>query len=206
MNSAIDAAPADAGSANPFLHPRRSYAEFLASKAIDDPMTGLTDIPDLPAELFPFQRDIVAWALRRGRAALLAGTGLGKSLMELAWGQAVAEATGGMVLLFAPLAVAAQMLREAAKFGIPARLVATQAECGPGINITNYQKLEHFDLRLFIGVILDESSILKSTTRCRDGGPEAGLPAHASAASGRASHSPRAWPAGRHVLGRHHDV
>lgn len=164
MNSAIDAAPGDAGSANPFLHPRRSYAEFLASKAIDDPMTGLTDIPDLPAELFPFQRDIVAWALRRGRAALLAGTGLGKSLMELAWGQAVAEATGGMVLLFAPLAVAAQMLREAAKFGIPARLAATQAECGPGINITNYQKLEHFDLRLFIGVILDESSILKSTT------------------------------------------
>ena len=164
MNSAIDAAPVDAGSANPFLHPRRSYAEFLASKASDDPMTGLTDIPDLPAELFPFQRDIVAWALRRGRAALLAGTGLGKSLMELAWGQAVAEATGGMVLLFAPLAVATQMLREAAKFGIPARLVATQAECGPGINITNYQKLEHFDLRLFIGVILDESSILKSTT------------------------------------------
>ena len=150
------------GSANPSL--RRSYAEFLASKAIDDPMTGLTDIPALPAKLFPFQRDIVAWALRRGRAALLAGTGLGKSLMELAWGQAVAEATGGMVLLLAPLAVASQMVREAAKFSIPVRLVTCQAECGPGINITNYQKLEHFDLSLFVGVILDESSILKSTT------------------------------------------
>jgi hypothetical protein len=164
MESATIAALPMGSSAIPFLQPRRSYADFLASKAIDDPMTGLTEIPDLPATLFPFQRDIVAWALRRGRAAVLAGTGLGKSLMELAWGQAVADATGGMVILFAPLAVAAQMIREAAKFGIPARLVTCQAECGPGINVTNYQKMEHFDLPLFAGVILDESSILKSTT------------------------------------------
>lgn len=164
MNSATSVVPSMDGSANPFLHPRRSYADFLASKAIDDPMTGLTDIPALPDALFPFQRDIVAWALRRGRAALFAGTGLGKSLMELAWGSALAQATGGMILLLAPLAVASQMLREAAKFGIPARLVTCQAECGPGINITNYQKLDHFDLSLFAGVILDESSILKSTT------------------------------------------
>lgn len=142
----------------------QAYADFLARKAISDPTTGLTDIPALPECLFPFQRDIVVWALRRGRAALFAGTGLGKSLMELAWGQAVAEATGGMVLLLAPLAVAAQMMREAEKFGIPARIVSSQAECRPGINISNYQKIEHFDLTLFAGVILDESSILKSTS------------------------------------------
>ena len=142
---------------------RQAYADFLAAKAIQDPMTGLVDIPELPSCMFPHQRDIVAWALRRGRAALFAGTGLGKSLMELAWGDAVAKATGGMVLLFAPLAVAAQMLREAAKFDIPARLVTCQAECGPGINITNYQKMEHFDLSMFVGISLDESSILKST-------------------------------------------
>jgi len=141
-----------------------AYADFLARKAISDPATGLTDIPALPECLFAFQRDIVVWALRRGRAALFAGTGLGKSLMELAWGQAVAEATGGMVLLLAPLAVAAQMMREAEKFGIAARIVSSQAECRPGINISNYQKIEHFDLTLFAGVILDESSILKSTT------------------------------------------
>lgn len=164
MTSATSAVPSMDGSAIPFLHPQRSYAAFLASKVIDDPMTGLTDIPDLPAALFPFQRDIVAWALRRGRAALLAGTGLGKSLMELAWGEAVCAATGGMVILFAPLAVASQMLREAAKFGIAARMVTCQAECGLGINITNYHKMAHFDLPLFTGVILDESSILKSTT------------------------------------------
>jgi hypothetical protein len=139
-----------------------AYAAFLARKAILDPPTGLSEIPDLPAGLFPFQRDIVTWALKRGRAALFAGTGLGKSFMELAWGQAVHHATQGDVLHFAPLAVAAQMVREAEKFGIPARHVRSQADCGPGINITNYQKIEHFDLNEFGGVILDESSILKS--------------------------------------------
>lgn len=141
-----------------------AYAAFLARKAILDPPTGLSDIPDLPEALFPFQRDIVTWALKRGRAALFAGTGLGKSLMELSWGQAVHHATQGDVLHFAPLAVAAQMVREADKFGIPARHVRSQSDCGPGINITNYQKIEHFDLGRFAGVTLDESSILKSET------------------------------------------
>lgn len=139
------------------------YETFLARKAITDPMTGLADIPALPDCLFPHQRDIVTWALRRGRAALFAGTGLGKSLMELAWAQAVHTETGKDILHLAPLAVSAQMAREADKFGIPAHVVATQADCGPGTNITNYQKLDHFDLSRFGGVILDESSILKNT-------------------------------------------
>ncbi len=139
-----------------------AYSAFLARKAILDPPTGLSEIPDLPAVLFPFQRDIVTWALKRGRAALFAGTGLGKSLMELSWGQAVTAATGGDILHFAPLAVAAQMVREAEKFGIPARHVRSQEDVAPGINITNYQKIEHFNLDRFSGVILDESSILKS--------------------------------------------
>ena len=62
-----------------------AYADFLASKRLTDPDTGLATVPDLPPDMFDFQRDITAWALRRGRAALFAGTGLGKSLMELAW-------------------------------------------------------------------------------------------------------------------------
>jgi len=140
-----------------------AYAEFLARKALIDPPTGLEHVPDLPSAMFPFQRDICAWALRRGRAALFAGTGLGKSLMELAWANAVADATGGMVLILAPLAVATQLVREAEKFGLPARLVRSQADCGPGVNVTNYQKIEHFDVGVFKGVVLDESSILKST-------------------------------------------
>lgn len=139
------------------------YEQFLANKAITDPMTGLSDVPELPGCLFPHQRDIVSWALRRGRAALFAGTGLGKSLMELAWAQAIHAETGKDILHLAPLAVSAQMAREADKFGIAARVVTSQADCGPGTNITNYQKLDHFDLSRFGGVILDESSILKST-------------------------------------------
>ena len=140
-----------------------AYIQFLTRKAISDPMTGLAVVPHLPPCLFPHQRDIVAWALRRGRAALFAGTGLGKSLMELAWAQAIHRETGKDILHLAPLAVSSQMAREADKFGIAARVVASQADCGHGTNITNYQKLDHFDLSRFGGVILDESSILKST-------------------------------------------
>ncbi len=139
-----------------------TYTEFLAAKHRHDPPTGLTEIPELPLQLFPFQRDIVKWALRRGRAAIFANTGLGKSFMELAWGQAVHTATGGNILLLTPLAVAAQMVREAAKFGLPAKQCATQADVEPGVTVTNYSKLHHFDLSQFVGVILDESSILKA--------------------------------------------
>lgn len=139
------------------------YQEFLARKEISDPMTGIADIGPMHECLFPHQRDIVAWALRRGRAALFAGTGLGKSLMELVWAQKVAEHTGKPILHLAPLAVSAQLVREAYKFDIPAHQVARQSDCDDGINITNYQKVEHFDLSAFGGVILDESSILKST-------------------------------------------
>lgn len=139
-----------------------AYQDFLARKAVTDPMTGLANVPALPAAMFPHQRDITAWALRRGRAALFAGTGLGKSLMELAWAEAITKETGKRVLHLAPLAVSNQLAREAEKFGIDARVVATQDECGSGINITNYQKLDHFDVASFGGVILDESSILKN--------------------------------------------
>ena len=139
-----------------------SYAEFLERKKMVDPATGLKDVPDLNAAMFPFQHDITAWALRRGRAALFAGTGLGKSLMELSWADAIHRETGKSILHLAPLAVSAQMKREADKFGVPAHVVRFADECDDGINITNYQKIEHFDLSQFGGVILDESSILKS--------------------------------------------
>jgi superfamily II DNA or RNA helicase len=140
-----------------------AYAEFLDRKRMVDPMTGLADVPALPSFLFPHQRDIVAWALRRGRAAIFAGTGLGKTAMELVWSDAVAGHTEKPVLIFAPLAVAQQHIREAKKFGLGARIVKEQAECSDGVNVTNYQKIDHFDLSKFGGIVLDESSILKST-------------------------------------------
>ena len=138
------------------------YAEFLRRKAISDPMTGLDKIPELSEHLFPFQTDIVRWALMRGRAAMFAGTGLGKSLMELSWAHAIHESTNANVLILTPLAVAAQMIREADKFNIPAKQCRTQADVAAGITVTNYAKIDHFDLRQFKGIVLDESSVLKS--------------------------------------------
>lgn len=140
-----------------------SYAEFLERKRMVDPMTGMVSVPELPAFLFPHQRDIVSWSLRRGRAAIFAGTGLGKTAMELVWANVVAKHTGKPVLIFAPLAVSQQHIREARKFGLDARIVKDQSEVAAGVNVTNYQKIDHFDLSGFGGIVLDESSILKST-------------------------------------------
>lgn len=139
-----------------------SYHEFLDKKAIPDPATGMDVIPPLPPMMFQFQRDTVSWLLRRGRGALFAGTGLGKSLMELSWGNAVAAHTGAPVLLLTPLAVAAQMVREGEKFGVSARQVDDQTGIATGVNVTNYAKMHRFDFGKFGGVVLDESSILKA--------------------------------------------
>jgi len=139
-----------------------SYQSFISQKRLRDPSTGMDNVDGLPACLFPHQADITRWALRRGRAAIFAGTGLGKTLMELAWADSVAKHTGLPVLILAPLAVAHQHVREADKFGIAAKLARTQSDVMDGIAVTNYAKIEHFDLSRFGGVVLDESSILKS--------------------------------------------
>lgn len=138
------------------------YESFLGRKAMVDPPTGLREVPPLPPHLFDFQRDIVQWACRRGRAAIFAGTGLGKSLMELAWARAVNQSTGCDVLIVTPLAVAAQMVREGSKFGIDARHVHDESDVAPGISVVNYQRLHRLDLDRYSGVVLDESSILKA--------------------------------------------
>jgi hypothetical protein len=136
------------------------YAEFLATKRIVDPATGIDGTVDLPGYLKPHQADIVQWAFRRGRAAIFAGTGLGKTLMELVWAQEVARHTRRPVLVLAPLAVSQQHGGEAERFGISALVVS--APSGHAIDITNYQKLDRFDLDGFGGIALDESSILKN--------------------------------------------
>lgn len=134
------------------------YAEFIVSKAVSSPGAGLTAIPQLHDELFPFQRDIVVWALRRGRAAIFADCGMGKTLMQLEWARSI----GGDVLILAPLAVAQQTVREGEKFGIPVHYCRSQALSRQGLNITNYEMLEHFDPSKWRGIVLDESSILKA--------------------------------------------
>ncbi len=137
------------------------YQSFLAAKRRSDIATGIALPPDLPDFLFPHQRDIVRWALRRGRAAIFAGTGLGKTLMELVWSREVARFTGRPVLLLAPLAVSHQHEAEAGRHGLAARVVTADGADGETL-ISNYQKLDRFDLSRFGGIALDESSILKS--------------------------------------------
>lgn len=135
-----------------------AYDAFLSRKAITDPATGLPSVPELSAALFDFQRDIASWALRRGRAAVFADCGMGKTPMQLEWARHVP----GDVLILAPLAVAAQTVREGQKFGIEVHQARRQADARPGITIANYEMLEHFQPDAFAGVVLDESSILKS--------------------------------------------
>lgn len=142
-----------------------SYQDFLASKHLSARQSGF-EPHNLPLALFPFQRDIVAWACRQGRAAIWAQTGLGKSLMQLSWADQVHQRTGGNVLVLCPLAVARQTAREAIKHGIesPTGVVRKQADVKPGISVTNYQMLKHFDGGSFIGVVVDESDILADFT------------------------------------------
>lgn len=150
-----------------------TYREFLDRKKIADEPTGISVEPyKLSAHLFPFQRDIVAWALRRGRAAIFADCGLGKTLMQLEWARHVALHTGRPVLILAPLAVAAQTNQEGIRFGIMCNVVESQEEIRKtmcpdmkpykGVFITNYEKLHRFDPSIFAGVVLDEGSILKA--------------------------------------------
>lgn len=139
------------------------YSEFLAAKRLTVIPVGFV-ATDINPMLFDFQRDIVAWATRKGRACLFADCGLGKTPMQLEWARQVCSHTGGDVLILAPLAVAQQTQREGEKFGIGVTVCRTQADVRPGVNIANYEMLEHFDATKFAGVVLDESSILKAHT------------------------------------------
>lgn len=145
------------------------YQQFLEGKRVSAPSVGF-EVPDasINTKLFPFQRDIVRWALRIGRAAIFADCGLGKTPMQLAWAAAVAAHTNKPVLILTPLAVASQTLREAAKFDVgPAVIAESAADIANGgwdVVITNYHKLHKFDPSIFGGVVLDESSILKNYT------------------------------------------
>lgn len=139
------------------------YRDFLKTKFPDTSPVGFNiEGGQLCPALFPFQRKIVDWALSRGRAALFCDTGLGKTLMQLEWARHVCERTNGRVLVLTPLAVAAQTVREGAKFGIEVTHCQSGADIGPGVNVTNYDRLHHFDPADFSGIVLDESSILKA--------------------------------------------
>ena len=144
----------------------KSYQEFLKSKKIIDPDSGFRiNKSELNKQLFDFQKAIVSWSLKKGKAAIFADTGLGKTPMQLdisaLWAKLAFFKSKKPILIFAPLAVSKQTKKEGIKFGIEVNICNNQDDIINGINITNYEKLHKFKPNNLGGIVLDESSILK---------------------------------------------
>ncbi len=137
------------------------YESFIEKKTQLGSMSGFKPIW-MPEFLFDFQKALTEWAIEKGRAAILADCGLGKTIIELVWAQNVAEHENKPVLIITPLAVAAQTIREGEKFGVECEQ-SREGKFKPGarIVVTNYQRLHYFNREDFGGVVCDESSILK---------------------------------------------
>jgi len=135
------------------------YDAFLDSKITRHPSHGkLVELDAMHSMLFDFQKDITRWAIRKGRAAIFADTGLGKTFMQLEWARLISQRT----LIVAPLSVARQTVREAIKIGLNVHYTRSGDDLEGQINITNYEMVDQFDPGAFDAVVLDESSILKS--------------------------------------------
>lgn len=138
-----------------------NYADFVTRKLGETQSHGIM-APLADYGLFPHQVDLVNWSLRRGRAAIFADTGLGKSRMQVAWADMIARHSGERVIILAPLAVAEQTVEEAASIGVAIQHAREEADAeGHQIVITNYDRLHKFDCSKFGAVVLDESSIIK---------------------------------------------
>lgn len=139
------------------------YNLFLKEKEEKKEDTGfIVEDEELNEYLFDWQREIVKWCLKKGKCALFEDTGMGKTIQQLAWAEAIVKHTNGKVLILAPLAVSKQTVKEGKKFGIEVNIIENEEDVKEGINITNYEKLHKFDSSQFVGICLDESSILKS--------------------------------------------
>lgn len=139
-----------------------SYQDFIRSKHVRVGEVGFAP-GEMHNSLFDWQRAIVEWACRKGRAALFEDCGLGKTRQQLEWARQVVNHTGRPVLIVAPLAVGAQTVAEGMEIDLPVTQVRGQQEVtSPGVYVTNYEMVEHFNPRGFGGVVLDESSILKA--------------------------------------------
>ena len=142
-----------------------AYKEFIENKRLKSVNCGFdVNIDDINPMLFDFQKTLVKWALHKGRCAIFADCGLGKTPMQLEWSKHIYNQTSGDILILAPLAVSMQTQREGQKFGIDVNICRSDDDVNPGINITNYEMLHNFDVSRFMGVVLDESSILKNYT------------------------------------------
>jgi len=139
------------------------YSEFLEKKKIVAHSTGLDiSLDEINPVLFDFQKALVKWACKKGRSAIFADCGLGKTFIQLEWARLIKEKTDLDILIVAPLAVTLQTIKEAERLNLSITKCRKQDDYRSGINITNYEMLNHFDSSKFGGVVLDESSILKS--------------------------------------------
>ena len=138
------------------------YEEFLNSKSYRYEDTGFdVNIEDLNSNLFDFQKYQIRWALKKGKCAVFNDTGLGKTIIQLEFAHQVVKHTNKPVLILAPLAVSQQTVTEGEKFGIKVNMCNSKDDVVVEVNITNYEKLHKFDASVFVGIVLDESSIIK---------------------------------------------
>lgn len=135
------------------------YEQFLKRKSQIDTYDGFDPV-FMPDSLFDFQRALVDWAVRKGRAAIFSDCGTGKTVMQLTWAENVARHTGGKVLILTPLAVAPQTVEEGEKFGV--EVIHEREGVAQRITVTNYERLHYFNPTDFVGVVCDESSCIKS--------------------------------------------
>lgn len=143
------------------------YSEFIDGKAHSTDYHGFDPV-FMPDYLFDFQKDIVEWAVRKGRSAIFADCGLGKTPMQLVWARNIVEKENANVLILTPLAVSQQTVREGEKFGIECHR-SSDGTAHAGITITNYERIHYFNPSDFAGVVCDESSILKNFDGTRKG-------------------------------------
>lgn len=141
---------------------KTDYLDFLSRKSPKAISVGLDHVPQLADHLFPFQRDVTEFALRRGRCGMYLSTGLGKTAVALEYSKHAAAATNGRALILTPLAVAAQFAREGRRWGYDCRVIKDASQVADGINICNYDRLDKLDPDTFGSVVLDEASVLKS--------------------------------------------
>jgi len=138
----------------------KQYKHFLKNKGISNNSEGFKPsfVPDF---LYDFQKVLVKWSVEKGKAALFEDCGLGKTPQQLVWSQNIIKKTNGKVLIVTPLAVSYQTIKEAEKFNLKANRIQSGIP-HKGINVTNYERLKHFNPKDFKGVVCDESSILKN--------------------------------------------
>ncbi len=136
------------------------YEDFLAAKGQLGGMEGFKPL-FMPDYLYDFQKALTEWAVEKGKSAIFADCGLGKTPMQLVWAENIIRKTNGNVLIVTPLAVSAQTVREGIKFDIECHRT-NDGKIKKGINITNYERLHYFDKNDFAGVVCDESSAIKN--------------------------------------------